>query len=292
MTVSEFYKSIFGQKVYKISLDAGCTCPNRDGIVGKGGCIFCSEKGSGDFVSSKKLSIVEQVNEAKKLLAPKLKNKEIKYIAYFQNFTNTYGNILELSEKWMQALNCQNVVGLAIGTRPDCISEECLKVLSKLAENFYIQVELGLQTTNPITAKNINRCYENETYFNAVEKLHKANPKIHIVTHVIFGLPGDNSFDMLQTVKDSIKAGTNGIKITCLYIVKGTKLAFEYEKGNVKALEKSEYYELLQQALKIIPSDCIIHRLTGDPPKKDLIAPLWTTDKKRVMNEIRSFLEN
>ena len=323
--LSQFYESIFSAKTYKLSLDAGCTCPNRDGTKGTGGCIFCSESGSGDFASSRNLSIKEQVEQAKKLVESKVKgrsgNRAGKYIAYFQNFTSTYGNAKSLLEKYNAALECDDVEGLAIATRPDCLGEEILSGIAKIAESHFVQIELGLQTSNENTGKLINRCYTNEDYCDAVRRIKKANPNIHIVTHLIFGLPGESESDMLESVKfvvnenigfkpqitqikkiedkelsvNSVPSVRNlnslfGIKITTLYVVKNTVLAKMFENREVLPLSKEEYFDLLKKAVELLPENCVIHRLTGDPPKQSLIAPLWTTDKKRVMNELRQFL--
>lgn len=294
MTVSSFYKLIFGQKVYKISLDGGCTCPNRDGTVGTGGCIFCSATGSGDFVPNKYLSISEQIEKAKSLVESKNSKKtdksEKKYIAYFQNFTNTYGNPSTLLSNWEEALAKPEIVGLAIGTRPDCLNDKILSILSNLANKTFLQIELGLQTTNEKTASYIRRGYINECYFDAIKKLKNANPKIHIVTHVIFGLPGDSEDDMIKTVKDVICAKSDGIKITNLYILKDTDLEKDFLNNKVFPLTMEEYFDLIKKALKIIPPEVVIHRLTGDPPKKLLIAPKWSTDKKRTLNIVNSLL--
>ncbi|WP_191013754.1 TIGR01212 family radical SAM protein [Treponema zioleckii] len=302
ISTSEFYKKIFGGKVYKIALDAGCTCPNRDGSKGWGGCIFCSERGSGDFIPSGENSIKNQIEKAKLLVHSKLRGRggknDGKYIVYFQNFTSTYGNYWELIKKYDEALAQPDIVGLAIGTRPDCLGDEILEYLSAKSEHFFVQLELGLQTSNELTGKIINRCYTNEDYVLAVNRIRNHAPKIHLVTHVIFGLPGETHDDMMSTIRfvsEKSLLGSNifcpsGIKITVLYVVKNTVLAKMYENGEFDCLEKSEYYELLKTALKILPSGTVIHRLTGDPPKSILIAPAWTTDKKRVMNEIRKIM--
>ena len=284
-SVSDYYKKLFGSKVYKLSLDAGCTCPVRDGSLDFRGCIFCSQNGSGDFVPSRSLSIPEQIEEAKKLVESKISTP--KYIAYFQNFTNTYGDLDQLSRKWNEAVSCKDIVGLAIGTRPDCLSPECLDKLSELAEKTFVQVELGFQTSNEETAKYIRRHFMNDTYLNAVQALHKASSKIHVVTHIIFGLPGETSEVMMNTVRFVVAAGTDGIKIMNLYVLKNTDLAVDYERGLFRALDFQEYLELLKQALTIIPNNIVVHRLTGDPPKSQLIAPDWVADKKRVLNELK-----
>lgn len=291
MNVSNFYKNIFGTKVYKISVSAGCTCPNRDGTIGFGGCIFCSQAGSGDFVPDSFLEIEQQIEKAKMLLAPKLKNQEnVKYIAYFQNFTNTYGDIGKLKQLWFRALSCPDVAGISIATRPDCLSDECLEVISLLSKKTFVQVELGLQSTNEKTAEIIRRGYENQVYFDAVKKLHAANRNIHVVSHVIFGLPGESECDMLKTVLDVVNAESDGIKITNLYILSQTDLQKMYENGQYKPLEMEEYFSLLKKALNLIPTNVVIHRLTGDPPKKILIAPDWTKNKKFVLSRVNNLL--
>ncbi|MBO4859580.1 MAG: TIGR01212 family radical SAM protein, partial [Treponema sp.] len=189
--------------------------------------------------------------------------------------------------KWNEAVSCKDIVGLAIGTRPDCLSRECLNLLAELAEKTFVQVELGFQTSNEETAKYIRRHFMNDTYLNAVQALHKASSKIHVVTHIIFGLPGETSEMMMDTVRFVVAAGTDGIKIMNLYVLKNTDLALDYERGLFKDLDFQEYLALLKQALTIIPNNIVVHRLTGDPPKSQLIAPNWVTDKKRVLNELK-----
>lgn len=311
LLVSDYYKQIFGQKIYKISLDAGCTCPNRDGTLSTGGCIFCSTSGSGDFAANKTLSISEQIEQAKKLVIAKMpkKNQENpKFIAYFQNFTNTYGNPEQLYAKWLEAISNPNIAGLALGTRPDCLSEEILQKLSQIADKTFLQVELGLQTSDSQTAEFINRQYKNEVYIQAVENLHKISSKIHVVTHIIFGLPKpamdftkgtnptcnlqlESTEQMLQSVDFAIKNKTDGIKITVLYVLQNTKLAQYYTQGVFQVLEMEEYFELINQVIKLMPENMVVHRLTGDPPKSQLIAPTWTTDKKRVLNCLNKLIQ-
>ena len=223
-TASDFYKSIFGTKTYKITLDAGCICPNRDGTLGTGGCLFCGTQGSGEFAADKSLSVTQQVEEAKKLVNAKRSQKNI---AYFQNFTNTYGALNELSAKWREALACEDVVGLALGTRPDCLTDECLDVLAGFVrEGAFVQLDLGFQTVCEQTAEFFHRGYKNEVYFDAVKRIHKAAPGIHVVTHVMFGLPcGDvpeSSEQMMDSVRAVVSAGSDGIKIVNLYILKGS----------------------------------------------------------------------
>jgi len=294
--VSEYYKSLFGTKVYKISIDAGCTCPNRDGKLGTGGCIFCSASGSGDFTASRNLSILEQIEQAKLLVNSKFSRKsargeevEKKYIAYFQNFTSTYGDEDILLEKFRIAATAKDVVGIAIGTRPDCLSKKMLEGLGELSKNHFVQIELGFQTCNEQTADYCRRGFKNQIYYEAVEKLHAAG-NIHVVTHIIFGLPGDSEEDMLESVSKAVNAGTDGIKITVLFVLEGTDLAKDFAQKKFSVLEKEEYFELLKKAIKLIPESIIIHRLTGDPPKKLLIEPQWTADKKRVLNDLNKIL--
>ena len=285
---SKYYKKIFGEKVYKISLDAGCTCPNRDGTKGTGGCIFCSPLGSGEFAISSSFSIDEQIEKAKKLLQSKFKGK--KYIAYFQNFTNTYGNQKKLIDLFFQTASKNEIVGISIATRPDCIQEEMFLALKELSNKTHVTLEFGLQTSNENTAKFINRCYKNQEYSSLLKKIQKDAPKIHVVTHCILGLPHETTEDMLNTVNFCINAGTNGIKITLLYVLKNTKLATLYQQDRFKCLEMTEYFDLLAQAIPLIPKNIVIHRLTGDGPKKLLIAPLWTSNKKKVHNSLMAFL--
>ncbi|MBQ8013952.1 MAG: TIGR01212 family radical SAM protein [Treponema sp.] len=324
LSLSDFYESIFSCKVYKLAIDAGCTCPNRDGRKGWGGCIFCSESGSGDFASSRNLPVKEQIFEAKKRVDSKVKgrsgNRKGKYIAYFQNFTSTYGNEEVLVQKYKEALACEDVAGLAIATRPDCLGEKILSKIAEISRNYFVQIELGLQTSNESTGKVINRCYGNDDYSDAVRRIKSANPAIHIVTHLIFGLPGESEADMLESVKFAVNTNDYkicdnlcesvdktlcglqssvrnfsdffGLKITVLYVLQNTKLAQMYENGEVKPLSKEEYFAVLKKALLLLPENCVIHRLTGDPPKKTLIAPLWTSDKKRVINEISSLVSS
>ena len=289
ITANEFYKGIFGQKTYKLSIDSGCTCPNRDGSKGFGGCTFCSETGSGDFTASRDLPISKQIEFAKSLVAKKIgsKNKNPKYIAYFQNFSNTYGCPEVLIKKYNEAINEKDVVGIAIATRPDCLNTEILQGIKDLSNKCFVQIEFGLQTSNQHTVDIINRCYHNEEYQDAVKKIHSINNKIHIVTHIIFGLPAETEVDMMNTVKYAIDSKTDGIKITNLYIVKNTALEEDYERKSIIPLEKDEYFSLLKKAQILIPDNIVIHRLTGDPPKKNLIAPTWPFDKKKKLNKMK-----
>ncbi|MBO4639717.1 MAG: TIGR01212 family radical SAM protein [Treponema sp.] len=274
--VSDYYKNLFGTKVYKLSFDAGCTCPNRDGTKGTRGCIFCSEQGSGEFsVPFEDFKIPKRFKGADT------------FIAYFQNYTNTYGDLNELSKKWHKALSYDCIKGLAVATRPDCVGDDVLKELVRISEKHFVQLELGLQTTNEKSAEYIRRGFSNADYFDAVARIHKQVPGIHVVTHIIFGLPGETQEDMMNTVRAAVEADTDGIKITCLYVLQGTDLAVEYEQKKFEVLQMDEYFALLRKALSLIPDSVIIHRLTGDPPKATLIAPKWTEDKKRVMDAVK-----
>jgi radical SAM protein (TIGR01212 family) len=286
-SVGEFYKEKFGSKVYKIAIDAGCTCPTRDGTKGNKGCIFCSANGSGDFVPSKKLSISEQIKQAKEIIQKKVK-KEIKYIAYFQNFTNTYGDEKLLVQKYNEAINCENVCGISIATRPDCISSSILKEIAALCKKTFVTIELGFQTSNEKSADYIRRGFSNQEYLESVKRIHQADSRIHVVTHLIFGLPGENHDDMMNSVKFCLNAKTDGIKFTVLYVLKGTDLEKDYQAGKFDVLGMDEYFALLKSALQLIPPKIVIHRLTGDGPKKLLIAPMWTANKKNVLNAINN----
>ena len=286
-SVGEFYKEKFGSKVYKIAIDARCTCPTRDGTKGNKGCIFCSANGSGDFVPSKKLSISEQIKQAKEIIQKKVK-KEIKYIAYFQNFTNTYGDEKLLVQKYNEAINCENVCGISIATRPDCISSSILKEIAALCKKTFVTIELGFQTSKEESADYIRRGFSNQEYLEAVKRIHQADSRIHVVTHLICGLPGETHDDMMNSVKFCLNAKTDGIKFTVLYVLKGTDLENDYQAGKFDVLEMDEYFALLKSALELIPPKIVIHRLTGDGPKKLLIAPMWTANKKNVLNAINN----
>ena len=289
-SVSDFYKNKFGCKVYKISLDAGCTCPNRDGTKSFGGCIFCSGAGSGDFAADKNLSISEQIVQAKQRVLSK--NKDGKFIAYFQNFSNTYGNAKELAKKYNEAISQSDVVGISVATRPDCLSDEILCVISELVNKTFVSIELGFQTSKSESVDYIRRFFSNEEYLLAVKKIKSISPEIHIVTHLIFGLPNETEQDMLNSVRFVVNAKSDGIKIALLHVLEGTDLAIDYKNGNFACLEMDEYFKILGNALKIIPSDVVIHRLTGDGPKKILIAPLWTAQKKVVYNAMNKYFDN
>ena len=285
-TLNNYLKERFGEKVYKIALNGGFTCPNRDGSIDTRGCIFCSKGGSGDFAESPDLTITEQIENGKKRLEKKIKNG--KYIAYFQAFTNTYAPVERLRTIYEEAINHPDIVALSIGTRPDCLGDDVLALLDELNKIKPIFVELGLQTINEDTAKYIRRGYTLEVYDKAVADLHKIG--INVVTHIILGLPNESKEDMLNSVKYACKV-TDGIKLQLLHILKGTDLAKDYEQGKFEVLTLEQYTEIIKECVQIIPENVVIHRLTGDGAKKDLIAPLWSADKKTVLNKINRALK-
>ena len=284
-TLNSYLKEKFGCKVYKISLDCGFTCPNRDGTLGYGGCIFCSEGGSGDFAESRTLGVTEQIESGKEKVKNKIKSG--KYIAYFQAFTNTYANVNTLEKIFSEAINHPDIVALSIATRPDCLEQKKVELLSRLNKIKPIFVELGLQTVNEKTAKYIRRGYTLDVYDDTVERLHEQG--INVVTHIIIGLPYETKEDMLSSVKYVCKV-TDGIKLQLLHILKGTDLAKDYFEHKFEILSLEEYTNIIAECVKIIPKNVVIHRLTGDGAKKDLIAPLWSADKKKVLNTINKRL--
>ena len=284
-TLNSYLKEKFGCKVYKISLDCGFTCPNRDGTLGYGGCIFCSEGGSGDFAESRTLGVTEQIESGKEKVKNKIKSG--KYIAYFQAFTNTYADVNTLEKIFSEAINHPDIVALSVATRPDCLEQEKVELLSRLNKIKPIFVELGLQTVNEKTAKYIRRGYTLDVYDDAVKRLHEQG--INVVTHIIIGLPYETKEDMLSSVKYVCKV-TDGIKLQLLHILKGTDLAKDYFEHKFEVLSLEEYTDIIAECVKIIPKKVVKHRLTGDGGKKDLIAPLWSADKKKVLNTINKRL--
>lgn len=249
-------------------------------------------------MAGRSFPIKEQIERGKKLVEAKLRGRsgerQGKYIAYFQSFTSTYGDAENLLSKYREALACEGIEGLAVATRPDCLGKEILQGLAEISQTHYVQIELGLQTSNEKTGQLINRCYTNEDYLDAVSRIRRAAPSIHIVTHLIFGLPGESEEDMLNSVKFVVDKNEKkwGIKITSLYILQNTRLATMYEAGEYEPLAKEHYFELLQKALSLIPEKCVVHRLTGDPPKSQLLAPEWPADKKRVLNDLLTLLKS
>ena len=284
-TLSDHYREKFGCKVYKLSLDGGFSCPNRDGTLGTGGCIFCT--GSGEFAVGGPEPISLQLERAKEKV--RAKNKGGKYIAYFQAFTNTYAPAEKLRQLYFAAIAPEDIVGLSIGTRPDCLDEDVMAVLKEVNIKKPVSVELGLQTIHEETARYIRRGYPAQTYFDAVKKLKKAG--IEVVTHIILGLPGETPEMMLETTRAAVDAGTDGVKFHLLHVLRGTGLEKEYAEGKVRPLSLEEYGSILKQCIAVLPEETVVHRITGDGAKKDLIAPLWSADKKRVLNYLHRVLD-
>lgn len=279
-SLNQYLRDTFGEKVYKIALDGGFTCPNRDGTLDTRGCIFCSGMGSGDFAEDRYNSVTEQIEKGKQRLAGKITDG--KYIAYFQAFTNTYAPVEELRRKYMEAVNHPDIVAVSIATRPDCLSDEVLELLEKLNHMKPIWVELGLQTIHEKTVNYIRRGYPLSIYDEAVKRL--KNIGIEVIVHVILGLPGESREEILETVRYVGNSYVNGIKLQLLHVIKGTDLEKDYQKGLFHVMEMEEYTDLVADCIALLPEDMVIHRMTGDGDKKTLIAPLWSGDKKRVLN--------
>ena len=280
--LNDYLRKRFGQKVYKIALNGGFTCPNRDGTIGTGGCIFCSEGGSGEFAQPAGTGITAQIEQGKELLSKKIKDG--KYIAYFQAYTGTYADTDRLRSLYMEAINHPDIVVLSVATRPDCLPDDVLDLLEECNHIKPVWVELGLQTIHPETAEYIRRGYPLSVYDEALRKLKSRH--IEVITHLILGLPVESSSDMLSSVKYVCDAGTDGIKLQLLHILKNTDLEKEYQSGSIRVLTEDEYIRLLKECLEIIPENVVIHRLTGDGDKRILVAPMWSADKKHVWNRI------
>ena len=285
-TLNDHYRAKFGCKVYKLSLDGGFTCPNRDGSLGFGGCIFCSAAGSGEFAAGSAPSIAAQLEQAKARVSAK--NKGGKYIAYFQSFTNTYAPVEVLREKFTAALAPDDIVGLAVGTRPDCLPEDVVALLSELNRRKPVTVELGLQTVHEASVAYIRRGYVNQIYFDAVARLKEAG--LEVVTHIILGLPGETAKMAAETTRRAVEAGTDGVKFHLLHVLRGTDLEKDYLAEKFDCLTLEEYARWLKLCLAQLPPDVVVHRLTGDGAKRDLVAPLWSGDKKRVLNYLHQNL--
>lgn len=292
-TVNQYLKEKYGQKIYKIAIDGGFTCPNRDGRLDTRGCIFCSAGGSGDFAEDRSLSITEQIERGKRRVESKMPADQTggnKYIAYFQAFTNTYAPVEHLKSLYMEAVRHPDIVAISIGTRPDCLPEDVLNLLGEINSIKPVWVELGLQTIHEKTADYIRRGYPLPVYDKAVEELKRRD--IEIITHVILGLPGESREDMLESVRYVGDSGVQGIKLQLLHVLKGTDLEKDYKAGLFKCMTMEEYINLIAVALDILPEDIIIHRMTGDGPKRILVAPEWSADKKRVLNELNKLTRN
>ena len=285
ITANEYYRRKFGCKIYKLSLDGGFTCPNRDGTLGTRGCLFCSEAGGGDFAEHG--TTAQQLEQAKKRVSAKIKG-EAKYIAYLQAFTNTYGPVEKLRKLYLGAIEPDDIAGLAIGTRPDCLQPEIVSLLAEINRQKPVSIELGLQTSSDHTARIIRRGYPFSVYKDAVRRLKEAH--IEVVTHVIIGLPGETGEDAVKTTMDAVAAGTDGIKFHLLHVLRGTDLETMYRAGKYEPLSLEEYGSRLKACIDVLPENMVVHRITGDGAKKDLIAPLWSGDKKRVLNYLNHVL--
>lgn len=288
ITLNESYRGRFGCKVYKLSIDAGFTCPNRDGTLDTRGCIFCSAYGGGEFAEGGCESITAQLEKAKSRVSAK--NKGGKYIAYFQSFTNTYANPERLRKLYQEAIAPDDIVGIAIGTRPDCLGDDVIEVLSEVNRIKPVSVELGLQTIHESTVSYIRRGYGNEVYWDAVRRLKAAG--LEVVTHIILGLPGETPEMAVRTTEAAVAAGTDGVKFHLLHVLRNTDLAEDYDAGRFRCLELEEYALWLDACLAVLPEHIVLHRITGDGAKRDLIAPLWSADKKRVLNYLNRHLKN
>ena len=285
-SLNEYLKNKYGCKVYKLSINGGMTCPNRDGKIDTRGCIFCSSGGSGEFATGGNVAVKTQLISAMEKVRSKTKDNA--FIAYFQPYTNTYQSVEYLRKIFTEAIECDFVVGLAIATRPDCLDEKIVNMLSDLNKIKPIWVELGLQTIHPATAEYIRRGYSINVYEQAVEMLH--NAEIEVVTHLILGLPDETEEMMLESVAYTGKH-TDGIKLQLLHVIEGTDLAIDFKKGKFKTLSLEEYTDILCKAIELLPEKVVIHRITGDGVKKSLIAPLWSGDKKRVLNYINKQMD-
>ncbi len=284
--VSDDYRQRFGCKVYKLSLDGGFTCPTRDGRLGTRGCIFCSAQGSGEFAEGPRGSIGAQLETARARV--RQKNKGGKYIAYFQSFTGTYAPADHLRRLFTEALAPEDIVGLAVGTRPDCLGDDVVALLGELNRVKPVSVELGLQTIHPDSVRYIRRGYGNDVYVDAVKRLKAAG--LEVVTHIILGLPGETLPMAVETTRAAVAAGTDGVKFHLLHVLRGTDLEQDFLAGRFSCLSLEEYGRWLLACLAQLPEETVVHRITGDGAKRDLIAPLWSGDKKRVLNYLNSLL--
>ena len=285
ITANRYFRELFGHKMYKASVSLGVTCPNRDGSKGTGGCIFCSEGGSGEFAAGcgSGKTVSEQIKRAVDQVSEKA-GKEAGYIAYFQSFTNTYCDPVFLERVLEEASSAEGIEAVSVATRPDCLGPEILDVLEAQAKRMPLFVELGLQTSNDETARFINRCYETEEYISAVRALKDIGA--NVITHIIFGLPGETREMMMETVRTCVGAGSDGYKFTCLYVLKDTPLEKLFADNEVEILEMEEYFDIVEEAIGLLPETAVVHRFTGDGPKKLLIAPEWTKNKRQVVNYI------
>ena len=293
-SLSSVLKKQYRTKVYKLSLQSGCGCPHRDPVTGQGGCTFCSEGGSGDFAAPL-LPVEEQIRIAKRLVDAKIPSsvpeEERRYIAYFQSYTNTFGDTRYLTDLYEKTISFPEIAGLSVGTRPDCLEEDKIRMLSDLNRKKPVWVELGLQTIHEKTAERIRRGYPLSVFEDAYRRL--TDEGLTVIVHVILGLPGESREEMLETIRylAGLTPVLPGIKLQLLHILRGTELAKEYEEHPFPVLTMEEYAELLQDAVRLLPEETVVHRLTGDGPKRLLIAPPWSADKKRVLNYLRKYVQ-
>jgi len=286
-TFNEQLRERFGGKIVKVSLDAGFTCPNRDGTLGIGGCVYCSERGSGDFAGDQRASIPDQFIEVKERMKKKWPNAQ--YIAYFQAYTNTYAPVKRLREVYEEALAEENVVGLSISTRPDCLPGDVLDYLEELNQRTYLWVELGLQSSHDRTMEWMGRGHDYAQFLKGLEQLRSRG--IRVCAHIILGLPGETKVEMIETAQAVAKLPLEGIKIHLLHVLRGTPLATIFQQEPFDLMTKEEYVSLVVDILEILPPEVVIHRLTGDGPPDDLIGPLWSRKKWEVLNAIDAELE-
>ena len=286
-SLNAYLRETFGEKLYKIALDGGFGCPNRDGTVGYGGCIFCSGAGSGDFAEYAAENVHAAIERGKARVARK--NPGGRYIAYFQSFTSTYGPVEKMRRLFTGAISHPDVAVLSVATRPDCIDDEVIALLSELCAIKPVWVELGLQTVHVDSARYIRRGYELEVFDRAVKKLRAAG--IYVIVHMIIGLPGESPEMIYETARHIGRSGAEGIKLQLLHVLENTDLAIDYRAGKFAALSMEEYIPLLAGCIERLPPSVCIHRLTGDGAKKELIAPLWSGDKKRVLNAIKKYFD-
>ena len=294
LSVSDYLKNTYNTKVYKLSLQSGCTCPNRDGTISRGGCTFCSEGGSGEYAAPF-LAVGDQIKIAREKVDKKISNnippEKRRYIAYFQSYTNTYGNVERLKCLYKEAINEEQVVILSIGTRPDCLSEEMIDMLRELNSIKPVWVELGLQTIHEETAIRINRGYELDVFEKSYQKLKAAG--LTVIVHTILYLPGEGEDDILETIKylADLSPGLDGIKLQGLQVLKGTKIGEEYLKEHFYVPSLEEYADTIVKCLRIIPEGVVVHRITGDGPKNLLIEPKWSANKKLVLNTLKTRID-
>ncbi|MDE6760908.1 MAG: TIGR01212 family radical SAM protein [Lachnospiraceae bacterium] len=285
-SLNRYLQDTFGEKVYKIALDGGFTCPNRDGTLDTRGCIFCSGAGSGEFAGKRTDSITNQIEKGKERLQNKIKDG--RYIAYFQAFTNTYAPVKRLRELYEEAVSRPDIAVLSIATRPDCLTGDVISLIEEMNRIKPVWVELGLQTIHEKSAEYIRRGYPLSVYDEAVKKLKDIG--VQVITHVILGLPGESPQEMMETVSYVGNSGADGIKLQLLHVIKGTDLEKDYERGKFRVLEMEEYVNLVADCLALLPENMVIHRMTGDGDKRTLVAPLWSMDKKRVLNALNKVI--